>query len=62
MNNQTEKLINFLSEELSISERENTLLKAKGKFNCQQANFTMKRLTERIGSYVIKNIIRSKDE
>ena len=55
---QTEKFMNFLMEELSISDRENILLKAKGQFNCQQANNTMKRFAERIGSYVIKNIIR----
>jgi len=53
-----EQLINFLMEELSISEKENVLLKAKGQFNCQQANNTMKRLVERIGSYVIKEVIR----
>ncbi len=35
--------MNFLMEELSISDSENVLLKAKGQFNCQQANNTMKR-------------------
>jgi hypothetical protein len=56
--NQTKTLLNFLMTELSISEKENELLKLRGQFNCQQANNTMKRLVERIGSYVIKEVIR----
>jgi len=41
-------------EELTKSEKENILLKARGKFGVQQANYTMKRLVERIGNYIIK--------
>jgi hypothetical protein len=49
-----QQLINFLMEELTKSEKENILLKARGKFGVQQANYTMKRLVERIGNYIIK--------
>jgi len=51
-----EKQINKISELLSKYERENLVLKAKRQFNLQQANFTMKRFAEELGSYFLKEI------
>ena len=59
MENKTEELINFISKRLSQADKENTLLRAKGKFDCLRASHTQKRMAEDIGSYVIKNIIRT---
>ena len=55
---QTEQLINFLSERLEKAIKENVLLKAQKRFTINNAEYTMKRLTEDIGSYVVKEIIR----
>ena len=55
---QTEQLINFLSERLEKAIKENVLLKAQRRFTINNAEYTMKRLTEDIGSYVVKEIIR----
>ena len=51
-----EKQINKISEILSKYEKENEALKEKGKFNLQQANYTMKRFAEELGSYFIKEL------
>lgn len=51
-----EKQINKISELLSKYEEQNALLKAKGQFNLQQANYTMKRFAEELGSYFLKEL------
>jgi len=56
------QIIEKLMKELTKAEKENKELKAKGKFNMQQANNTMKRLTERLGSYFIKEFRRSQSD
>ena len=57
---ETERLINYISERLHQANKENVILKAKGQFNCNQASNTQKRLVEDIGSWVVKNIIRTR--
>lgn len=54
----TEELANFILVRLHQAEKENVILKAKGKFSVQQANYTMKRFAEDLGSWVIKEVIR----
>lgn len=45
-----------IAEILTKYEKENIVLNAKGKFNVQQANYTMKRFAEEFGSWVIKTM------
>jgi len=52
----TEKRINKIAELLQKYEEENKILKEKGRFNMQQANNTMKRFAEEMGSYFLKEI------
>ena len=54
----TESFVNKLSEILIKYEKQNTELKARGEFNLQQSNFTMKRCVEEIGSFVIKMYLK----
>jgi len=52
----TEQRINKISELLGKYIIQNQILKDKGKFNMQQANNTMKRLAEELGSYFLKEL------
>jgi len=54
--------VNKASELLNKFEKQNEELKRKGKFNLQQANYTMKRLTEELASYFIKELKRSQTD
>ncbi len=57
-----EEQINKVGELLSKYEEQNLVLKGKGKFNMQQANYTMKRLAEELASYFIKEMKDLKNE
>lgn len=57
-----EEEINKTGELLFKYEQQNRVLKEKGKFNMQQANFTMKRFAEELASYFLKQMKASNTE
>lgn len=55
-----ESFVNKSSELLEKYQKQNAKLKSKGKFNLQQANYTMKRFAEELSSFTIKKYLREK--
>lgn len=54
----TKTFLDFVSKKLEEHQQQNRVLKARGKFGVEQANHTMKRMSEKIADFVIKKYLR----